>query len=58
MIGLPRLTPARAGKFLDVRVGVPVVHTAAPLVKTPLQCRDPRLEMGGSPPHLNKFFFF
>ena len=51
-IGLPRHARLRARKPSTVRAGTPVMHAVAPTVATLLQCHDPKLEMGSSPPHL------
>ena len=41
----------RARRPSVVCIGAPTVHAVAPAVATPQQCRDPKLEMGSSPPH-------
>ena len=57
-IGLPRHARLRACKPSIVRAGTPVMHAVAPTVATLLQCHDPKLEMGSSPPPFAPLHFF
>ena len=48
--GLPKHAYSRARRPSVMHARVPAMHVVAPTVTTPLQCRDPKQEMGSSPP--------